>query len=150
EIIVFKKAFHGRTLATMSTSGKPQWMDLFEPKVPKFVRVPINDISTIRRNIGSNTAAVMLEPIQGKTSIIPFSLEFLRDLRKLSEDASVLLILDEIQTSIDQTRRMFCYEHTGIHPDIVTVGKGINESVPLTTMLGREAVCVFEARDQKG
>src|SRR5262245_54545455 len=86
EIVVFEGAFHGRTLATMSASGKPQWMDLFEPKVPGFVRVPMNDISAVRRGIGSNTAAVMLEPIQGEAGVIPFSLEFLRDLRRLSED----------------------------------------------------------------
>ena len=150
EIVVFEGAFHGRTLATMSASGKPQWMDLFEPKVPGFVRVPINDISAVRRNIGSNTAAVMLEPIQGEAGVIPFSLEFLRDLRKLSEDAGVLLILDEIQTGIGRTGRMFCYEHAGIHPDIVTVGKGIGGGVPLAAMLAREAICVFEAGDQGG
>jgi len=150
EIVVFERAFHGRTLATMSASGKPQFMDLFEPKVPGFVRVPINDISAVRRNVGSNTAAVMLEPIQGEAGVIPFSLEFLRDLRKLSEDAGVLLILDEIQTGIGRTGRMFCYEHAGIHPDIVTVGKGIGGGVPLAAMLAREAVCVFEAGDQGG
>src|SRR5438105_1822832 len=85
EIIVFEGAFHGRTLATMSASGKPQWKDLFEPKVPGFVRVAVNNLDAVRRAIiHSKTAAVMLEPIQGEAGVIPFSLSFLRDLRKLT------------------------------------------------------------------
>ena len=150
QIVVFEDAFHGRTLATMSASGKPQWHDLFEPKVSGFVRVPRNDLSAARRAIGPNTAAVMLEPIQGEAGVVPFSNEFLRGLRELTGELGVLLVLDEIQTGIGRTGRMFHFEHAGIRPDVMTLGKGIGAGVPLAALLAREDVCVFEAGDQGG
>jgi acetylornithine/N-succinyldiaminopimelate aminotransferase len=150
EVVVFEDAFHGRTLAMMSASGKPQWRNLYEPKVPGFVRVPREDLGAVRRAIGPNTAAVMLEPIQGEAGVIPFSTPFLRGLRDLADECGVLLIFDEIQTGIGRTGRMFCFEHSGIRPDIMTVGKGIGGGVPLTALLAREDVCLFEAGDQGG
>jgi acetylornithine/N-succinyldiaminopimelate aminotransferase len=150
EIVVFEDAFHGRTLATMSASGKPQWETLYEPKVSGFVRVPRNDLAAVRRAIGSNTAAVMLEPIQGEAGVVPFSDEFLQGLRELTSELGVLLILDEIQTGIGRTGRMFYFEHAGIRPDVMTLGKGIGAGVPLAALLAREDVCVFEAGDQGG
>lgn len=150
EIVVFEDAFHGRTLATMSASGKPQWKDLYEPKVPGFVRVSKNDIEGVRRAISSKTAAVMLEPIQGEAGIVPFDADFLRDLRKLCDASGALLILDEIQTGIGRTGRMFCFEHLGIRPDVMTLGKGIGSGVPLAALLAREEFCLFEIGDQGG
>src|SRR5215471_819028 len=107
EIIAFEGAFHGRTLATMSASGKAQWKDLYEPKVPGFVHAPVNDIEAVRSAIGPKTVGVMLEPIQGEAGVLPFSLQFLRDLRRLCDSAGVLMILDEIQTGVARTGRMF-------------------------------------------
>jgi len=151
EMVVFEDAFHGRTLATMSASGKPQWKDLFEPKVPGFVRVTRkNDVSAVQRAISGKTAAVFLEPIQGEAGVVPFTNEFLQDLRKLTEDVGVLLVLDEIQTGIGRTGRMFCCEHAGIRPDVMTLGKGIGSGVPLAALLAREEVCLFEPGDQGG
>ena len=150
EIVVFEGAFHGRTLATMSASGKPQWQDLYEPKVPGFVRVAKDDLSAVRRAIGANTAAVMLEPIQGETGVVPFSTPFLRGLRDLTHDLGVLLVLDEIQTGIGRTGRMFCFEHSEIRPDAMTLGKGIGGGVPLAALLAREDICLFEPGDQGG
>jgi acetylornithine/N-succinyldiaminopimelate aminotransferase len=150
EIIVFENAFHGRTLATMSASGKPQFRDLYEPKVPGFLRVAVNDLSAVERAIGVNTVGVMLEPIQGEAGIVSFSDSFLRELRKLTAERGLLLILDEVQTGIGRTGRMFCYEHADIQPDILTVGKGIGGGVPLAGMLAREEICIFEAGDQGG
>ena len=150
EIIVFEGAFHGRTLATMSASGKPQWKDLYEPKVPGFVRVPLNDLAAVRRAIGPKTAAVMLEPIQGEAGVISFSMEFLRSLRELTSELGVLLIFDEIQTGIGRTGRMFCFEHAGFAPDVMMLGKGIGSGVPLAALLAREDVCLFEPGDQGG
>lgn len=150
EIIVFENAFHGRTLATMSASGKPQFRSLYEPKVPGFPRVPVNDLAAVQRAVGANTVAVMLEPIQGESGIVPFSDSFLRDIRELTTEHKLLLILDEVQTGIGRTGPMFCYEHAGIRPDVLTVGKGIGGGVPLAAMLAREEVCVFEAGDQGG
>ena len=150
EVVVFEDAFHGRTLAMMSASGKPQWKNLYEPKLPGFVRVPREDLGAVRRAIGPNTAAVMLEPIQGEAGVIPFSTSFLRGLRELTEECGVLLIFDEIQTGIGRTGCMFCFEHSGIRPDVMTLGKGIGGGVPLTAVLAREEVCLFEAGDQGG
>ncbi len=150
EIVVFEDAFHGRTLATMSASGKRGWEGLFEPKVPGFVRVPRNDIDAAARALGPRTCAVMLEPIQGESGVIPFTASFMRRLRALTEERGVLLVLDEIQTGIGRTGRMFCYEHLGIRPDILTLGKGIGGGVPLAALLARASASVFEAGDQGG
>jgi acetylornithine/N-succinyldiaminopimelate aminotransferase len=150
EIVVFEGAFHGRTLATMSASGKAAFRDLYEPKVPGFVRVPAHDLDAVRMAVGSKTAAVMLEPIQGEAGVVPFSLEFLRDLRRLTEEQGILLILDEIQTGIGRTGMMFDFEHAQIRPDILTLGKGIGGGVPLAALVAREEVCLFEPGDQGG
>jgi len=150
EIIVFDDSFHGRTLATMSASGKPQWKDLFEPKVAGFTRVPKGDLSAVAQAINPRTAAVMLEPIQGEAGVIPFSASFLRRLRELTHETGVLLILDEIQTGIGRTGRMFCFEHASIRPDILTIGKGIGGGVPLAATIAREEICLFEPGDQGG
>jgi len=150
EIVVFEDAFHGRTLATMSASGKPQWKELYEPKISGFVRVPKNDIDAVRKAISSRTAAVMLEPIQGEAGVVPFAADFLRDLRKLCDTSGVLLILDEIQTGIGRTGRMFCFEHVSIRPDVMTLGKGIGSGVPLAAVLAHEEFCLFELGDQGG
>jgi acetylornithine/N-succinyldiaminopimelate aminotransferase len=150
EIIAFENAFHGRTLATMSASGKPQFKNLYEPKVPGFFHVPMNDIAAVERAIGPNTAAVMLEPIQGESGILPFTDSFLRDVRELTNQRGLLLVLDEIQTGIGRTGRMFCFEHANIRPDIVTVGKGVGGGVPLAAVLAREEICLFEPGDQGG
>src|SRR5215475_14736777 len=150
EIVAFENGFHGRTLATMSASGKPQFRNLYEPKVPGFSHVPVNDIAAVERAIQAKTVAVMLEPIQGESGIVPFSDSFLRDVRELTERCGLLLILDEIQTGIGRTGRMFCHEYAGIRPDILTVGKGIGGGVPLAAVLARQDVCLFEAGDQGG
>lgn len=150
EIVVFGGAFHGRTLATMSASGKPGWDRLFEPKVPGFVRVPHGDLAGVERAIGAKTCAVMLEPIQGEAGVLPLPDTFLCGLRTLTEARGVLLIVDEIQTGIGRTGRMFAFEHAGIRPDIVTLGKGLGGGVPLAALLAREQACVFEAGDQGG
>jgi acetylornithine/N-succinyldiaminopimelate aminotransferase len=150
EIIAFENAFHGRTLATMSASGKPQFKNLYEPKVPGFFHVPMNDIAAVERAIGPNTAAVMLEPIQGESGILPFTDSFLRDMRELTNQRGLLLVLDEIQTGIGRTGQMFCFEHANIRPDILTVGKGVGGGVPLAAVLAREEICLFEPGDQGG
>ena len=150
EIVVFEGAFHGRTLATMSASGKAGWEKLFEPKVPGFVRVPRDDLGAVERALGGRACAVMLEPIQGESGVIPFSASFMRRLRELTHERGVLLVLDEIQTGVGRTGHMFCYEHLGIRPDILTLGKGLGGGVPLAALLAREDVSVFEAGEQGG
>ena len=150
EIVTFDHAFHGRTLATMSASGKPQWAELFEPKVAGFPKAPFGDLDAVARLIGERTAAVMLEPVQGEAGVIPATREFMQGLRALTQERGVLLIVDEIQTGMGRTGKLFGYEQAGIEPDIMTLGKGLGGGVPLAALLAREAVCCFEPGDQGG
>jgi len=150
EIITFDGAFHGRTLAAMSASGKKAFEPLFEPKVPGFPKAQLNDTASVRRLIGDKTIGVMLEPIQGEAGVWPATDEFLRDLRTLTREHGLLLILDEIQTGIGRTGKLFHYEHAGIEPDIMTLGKGIGGGVPLAALLATDAASCFEHGDQGG
>jgi len=150
EIVTFDNAFHGRTLATMSASGKPQWAQLFEPKVGGFPKAPFGDLDAVARLIGERTTAVMLEPVQGEAGVVPATPEFMQGLRALTRERGVLLIVDEIQTGMGRTGTLFGYEHYAIEPDIMTLGKGLGGGVPLAALLAREAVCCFEPGDQGG
>ena len=150
EIVTFEGGFHGRTLATMSASGKKAFEPLFEPKVSGFRKAQWNDLASVERLINDNTVAVMLEPIQGEAGVWPASDRFLRDLRELTTAHGLLLIFDEIQTGMGRTGKLFHYEHTGITPDIMTLGKGIGGGVPLAALLATEAVSCFEHGDQGG
>jgi acetylornithine/N-succinyldiaminopimelate aminotransferase len=150
EIITMHNAFHGRTLATMSASGKPQWATLFEPKVPGFPKVPLNDLGAVAAAINERTVAVMLEPIQGESGVIPAEDDYLRALRRLTEDRGILLILDEVQTGMGRTGTMYGFQHAGVGPDIMTLGKGLGGGVPLAALLARESVSCFEHGDQGG
>jgi acetylornithine/N-succinyldiaminopimelate aminotransferase len=150
EIVTFQDAFHGRTLATMSASKKPGWDVLFAPKVPGFPTALLNDLGSVERAIGPQTVAVMLEPIQGESGVIPASREFLQALRELTRQRGLLLIVDEVQTGMGRTGTLFAYEQAGIEPDIMTLGKGIGGGVPLAALLAREDVCLFEHGDQGG
>jgi acetylornithine/N-succinyldiaminopimelate aminotransferase len=150
EIITLQNSFHGRTLATMAASGKPQWETLFEPKVPGFVKVPINDIAAIQRAITPNTVAVMLEPVQGEGGVIPAQPEYLRALRQLTREQNILLILDEVQTGMGRTGSLFAFQQAEITPDILTLGKGLGGGTPLSALVARAEVCCFEHGDQGG
>ena len=150
EIITFDGAFHGRTLATMSASGKKAFELLFEPKVPGFPKARLNDLASVKGCIGPKTVAIMLEPIQGEAGVLPATDQFLRDLRSLTKEHGLLLILDEIQTGIGRTGKMFHYEHVGIKPDILTLGKGLGGGVPLAALLATEAASSFAHGDQGG
>ncbi|MBU6491353.1 MAG: acetylornithine transaminase [Burkholderiales bacterium] len=150
EIITFDHSFHGRTLATMSASGKPGWDKIFAPQVPGFPKAELNDIASVERLIGPDTVAVMLEPVQGEGGVIPATREFMQQLRELTRRHNLLLIVDEVQTGCGRTGKLFAYELSGITPDIMTLGKGIGGGVPLAALLSTEAVAVFEAGDQGG
>ena len=149
-IITMEHGFHGRTLATMAASGKPAWEALFEPKVSGFTKVPLGDLDAVKRAITPETVAVMLEPIQGEAGVYPAGDEYLRSLRALTRDEGLLLILDEIQTGIGRTGRLFGFEHAGVEPDVMTLGKGLGGGVPLAALVAAEHVCCFEYGDQGG
>ena len=150
EIITFDGGFHGRTLATMSASGKKAFEPLFEPKVSGFPKAKLNDLASVRRLMSDRTVAVMLEPIQGEAGVWPATDQFLKQLRALTEAHGLLLIFDEIQTGMGRTGKLFHYEHAEIAPDIMTLGKGIGGGVPLAALLATEKASCFEHGDQGG
>ncbi|WP_316158819.1 MULTISPECIES: acetylornithine transaminase [unclassified Bradyrhizobium] len=150
EIITFEGGFHGRTLATMSASGKKAFEPLFEPKVPGFPKARLNDIASVEALISDKTVAIMLEPIQGEAGVWPATDSFLQQLRALTTRHGLLLIVDEIQTGMGRTGKLFGYEHADVLPDIMTLGKGIGGGVPLAALLATDAASCFEHGDQGG
>jgi len=150
EIITMDHAFHGRTLAMMSASGKAEWKPLYEPKVPGFPKAVLNDLSSVRAAVQEKTVGVMLEPIQGEAGVFVATDEFMKGLRDLTREKGILLILDEIQTGIGRTGKLFGYEHYGVEPDIMTLAKGLGGGVPLAALVAKERVCCFEVGDQGG
>ncbi|HUH61257.1 MAG TPA: acetylornithine transaminase [Candidimonas sp.] len=150
KIITFGHSFHGRTLATMSASGKPGWDTLFAPQVDGFPKAELNDLESVRALIDEKTVAIMLEPVQGEAGVIPATRDFMTGLRRLADDNGLLLIVDEVQTGMGRCGKLFAYELSGVTPDIMTLGKGIGGGVPLAAMCAREAVACFEHGDQGG
>jgi acetylornithine/N-succinyldiaminopimelate aminotransferase len=150
EIITFDHSFHGRTLATMSASGKEGWGTMFAPQVPGFPHAHLNDLASVEALITDKTVAVMLEPVQGEGGVIPATREFMQGLRALTEKHGILLIVDEVQAGMGRTGKLFAYELSGIEPDIMTLGKGIGGGVPLAALLCKEACACFVPGDQGG
>ncbi|MDF2962620.1 MAG: argD1 [Paenibacillus sp.] len=150
EIITVINGFHGRTLATMSATGKKHWEPLFAPKVSGFKHVPLNDVESCLAAVNRNTCAIMLELVQGEGGVHPVDAEYLYKLRKLCDEHGILLIFDEIQTGVGRTGKLFAYEHYGVEADVMTLGKGIGGGFPLSAMLTREAFNIFEIGDQGG
>ena len=140
EIITMRGGFHGRTLATVTATAQEKYHHGFEPLVPGFKYVPYNDLRAVERAIDSRTAAVMVEAIQGEGGINVPDDDYLPGLRKLCDEAGVLLILDEIQTGVGRTGRLWAYEHCGVAPDILTVAKALASGVPIGATLATEAV----------
>lgn len=150
EIITFNHGFHGRTLAMMSASGKPGWDTIFAPQVDGFPKAELNDLASVEKLINENTVAVMLEPVQGESGVIPASREFMQGLRALTQKHELLLIVDEVQTGMGRCGELFAYQLSGIEPDIMTLGKGIGGGVPLAALMCTEKAACFEPGDQGG
>ncbi|GGC76056.1 acetylornithine transaminase [Undibacterium terreum] len=150
EIITFDHGFHGRTLATMSASGKPGWDTIFAPQVSGFPKADLNDIASVEKLITDKTVAVMLEPVQGEGGVLPASREFMQALRALTKKHNILLIVDEVQSGMGRTGSLFAYENSNVEPDIMTLAKGIGGGVPLAALLCKEEVACFVPGDQGG
>lgn len=150
KIITFDHSFHGRTLTTMSASGKPGWSTIFAPQVDGFPKADLNDIASVERLIDDQTVAIMLEPVQGEGGVIPATKEFMVALRQLADQHKLLLIVDEVQTGMGRTGSLFAYEQFGITPDLMTLAKGIGGGAPLAALLARQEFCVFKHGDQGG
>jgi acetylornithine/N-succinyldiaminopimelate aminotransferase len=134
----------------MSASGKAGWDTLFAPQVPGFPKAELNDLASVEKLITDKTVGVMLEPVQGESGVIPASREFMQGLRTLTKQHGLLLIVDEVQSGMGRTGELFAYQLSDIVPDIMTLGKGIGGGVPLSALLCREEIAVFEPGDQGG
>ena len=137
-IITATRSFHGRTLNTLTATGQDKVKTGFDPLPPGFVHVPFGDIAAMTHAVDDDTAAVLLEPVQGEGGVHPADAAWLRAVRKLCKDAGILLMLDEVQTGIGRTGAMFAFEHAGIRPDVLTLAKGLGGGVPIGAMLARE------------
>ncbi len=150
EVITTKHSFHGRTLATMSATGKEKWKALFAPKLEGFIHVDFNDIEAVKEAITPKTCAIMLEPIQGEGGVNVADQAYIEALRKLCDEEEILLIFDEVQTGIGRCGTLFAYEGYGVEPDIMTLAKGVGGGYPLAAMLTKEKWDIFDAGDQGG
>ena len=137
-IITFEGAFHGRTLATIAAGGQQKYIDGFGPKVDGFDQVPFDDEKALRAAITSETAALMIEPIQGEGGLRSVPARFLKLLRELCDENGLLLIFDEIQTGVGRTGKFFAHEMYGIAPDIMSIAKGIGGGFPMGACLATE------------
>jgi acetylornithine/N-succinyldiaminopimelate aminotransferase len=139
-IITMENSFHGRTLATLAATGQTKYRKGFEPDTPGFSHTPFGDIKSLRDAVDSRTAAIIIEPIQGEGGVRMPSADFLPAVRQLCDDAGCLMILDEVQTGMGRTGKLFAHEHYGIAPDIMTVAKGLAGGVPMGAVLAVEQV----------
>jgi acetylornithine/N-succinyldiaminopimelate aminotransferase len=134
-ILTFEGAFHGRTLATIAAGNQPKHLAGFGPKVEGFDQVPLGDLEAAKAAITEETAGILIEPIQGEGGIRPAGWPFLRALRELADERGVLLMLDEVQTGMGRTGKLFAYEWAGIEPDIMAVAKGLGGGFPIGACL---------------
>ncbi len=137
-IITFEGAFHGRTLATLAAGGQKKYLEGFGPKVEGFDQVPFADVEAARKAIGPETAAILLEPVQGEGGIRPVPTSVLKAIRQLCDEHGLLMILDEVQSGVGRTGKLFAHEWAGITPDIMAVAKGIGGGFPLGAFLATE------------
>jgi acetylornithine/N-succinyldiaminopimelate aminotransferase len=134
-IITFRGAFHGRTIAAISSAGNEKYMEGFGPEVPGFDHVPLGDLPAVEAAIGPETAAIMIEPIQGEGGVRSATPEFLRALREICDGKGLLLVLDEVQTGVGRTGKLFAHDWAGITPDIMAVAKGLGGGFPVGAIL---------------
>jgi len=135
KIIAFHNAFHGRTLFTVSVGGQPKYSDGFGPKPADIVHVPFNDLAAVKAVIDDHTCAIVVEPIQGEGGVMPATTEFMQGLRALCDQHNALLVLDEVQSGMGRSGKLFAYEHYGIKPDIITTAKALGGGFPVSAML---------------
>jgi len=140
KIITAKNSFHGRSLATLAATGQEKYHKPFSPLPDGFKYVPFNDLEAAETAIDAQTAAIMVEPVQGEGGVYPASQEYLQGLRKICDEKGILLIFDEIQCGIGRIGTLFAYEHFGVEPDIVTLAKALGGGVPIGAFLAKEKV----------
>ncbi len=148
EIIAFDNSFHGRTVMTLSATGQEKFHYYLKPLPEKFVFAKINDIVSVKRLVNDNTAAIIIEPIQGEGGITPADKKFLKELREVCDKNNILLIFDEIQCGMGRTGKFYAFEHYGVKPDIVTLAKSLANGLPLgATVANKKCSEIFTYGD---
>ena len=131
DVVATVRGFHGRTMGSLSATYEPKYRDPFKPLVPGFSHVPYNNLDAMKEAVGANTAAILVEPVQGEGGVYPGSFEYLRGLRELADERGALLIMDEVQTGFGRTGKWFASEHSGVVPDLLVMGKAIGGGIPM-------------------
>jgi len=144
KIISMENAYHGKTLGSLSLTGKLKYRESFEPLLSQVVFAKYNDIEDLMDKIDDETGAVILEPIQGEAGVIIPGENYLKAVRDICDDKNILLILDEIQTGLGRTGKMFCFEHSNIIPDILCIGKGLAGGLPVGCVITREELDILK------
>jgi len=148
EIITAFRSFHGRTMKMLAATGQPEKQKPFEPIPIGFKHIPLNDLNALREAITERTCAVMLEPIQGEGGVYPCNFKYLQDVRRICDEKGLLLILDEVQTGVGRTGKMFAYEHFDIEPDIISLAKGLGGGLPIGAFIAKDKIAkAFEPGD---
>jgi len=137
-IITFEGAFHGRTLATLAATGSAKYLEGFGPPMEGFDQVPLGDVAAVKKAIGPNTAAILIEPVQGEGGVRAASNAFFKELRQLCDDNGLLLIFDEVQTGMGRTGELFAYKRTGVTPDVMSLAKALGGGFPIGACLATE------------
>jgi predicted acetylornithine/succinylornithine family transaminase len=140
EIIAMENSFHGRTVATLSATGQAKFQVGFSPLLPGFTFVPFNDLKAIERSLSERTCAVILECIQSEGGVFVAEKEYLKKLREMTQAKDILLILDEVQTGIGRTGKLFCYEHYALEPDIMSLAKALGSGFPVGAIVAKDRV----------
>ena len=146
EIITMEQSFHGRTLASVSATGTPRYSEPFRA-VDGFRHVPFNDVDAVRAAVGPQTAAILVEPLQGEGGVNVADEGYLGALREICDEHNLLLMLDEVQTGIGRTGKMFAWQHEGVQPDVMALAKGLGSGVPIGAIVANERGDILEPGD---
>ena len=146
EIITMEQSFHGRTLASVSATGTPRYSEPFR-RVDGFRHVPFNDLAAVRAAVGPQTAAILVEPLQGEGGVNVADPGYLAALREICDEHDLLLMLDEVQTGIGRTGKMFAWQHEDVQPDVMALAKGLGSGVPIGAVVANERGDILEPGD---
>jgi acetylornithine/N-succinyldiaminopimelate aminotransferase len=141
EIVAFEGSFHGRTMGALSITANRHYREPFEPLLPGVRFVPFGDLDALRAAVGPQTAAVIIEPIQGESGVRPASDDYLRGIAEVTRAAGALVVFDEIQTGLGRTGKLFAYQYANVQPDILTLAKPLGGGLPLGAVLLRQDLC---------
>lgn len=147
EIITLKQSFHGRTITTVTATGQEKYQKPYKPLTEKFVYAERNNIEDLKSKVNENTAAIMVELIQGESGVHPLTDEFVKEIRKICDENDILMIVDEVQTGIGRLGTIFGYEKFDVEPDVITLAKGLGGGVPIGALLAKDKFCAFEPGD---